>query len=121
MATAQKIRESAAEILGQLGEGQTLESAITTDLNQAYIEVYAELQGLDLVPWALADEVPDRFAASVAMLVANNRAVKYRVPPEQYARIVSEGWGLSNDGKAIKTIIRLQTPAKVAPTKMENF
>lgn len=115
MATAQQIRETAAENLGILGEGETLPSYETADLNQAYTEVYAELQALDLAAWAYTSNVPDQYAKHVAMLVAESRAAKYQVPEERYQRIRLEA------DKAIRMIRRLQARAKMGQTIIENY
>ena len=115
MATAQQIRTTAAENLGILAEGETLPSFETADLNQAYTEVYAELQALDLVPWDYTENVPNRFAKSVAMLVAESRAVKYQVPDARYQRIKLEAQ------EALKRIRELQAPVKIGATPIEYF
>ena len=121
MATTQQVRDAAAGLLGEGGEGQTVESSVTADLDQAYLEVFAILQRLDLAAWAIIDDIPNEFAEAVGMLIAGHRLTNYAVNPERYARIVAEGWGQNNDGQAIKTIKRLQVPAKVAVTRMEYF
>lgn len=121
MATTQQVRDIAAGLLGEKGEGQTVESAVSADLDQAYLEVFAILQRDDLAAWAIIDDIPNEFAEAVSMLIAGHRLTNYSVPTERYARIVSEGWGQNNDGKAIKTIRRLQAPVKVAVTRMEYF
>ena len=121
MATATQIRETAAENLGILGEGETLPSYETADLDQAYTEVFKELQTLNLTTWAESANVPDQYAASVAMLVADQRAVKYQVPDNRYIRIKTEGWGSDMNGAAINKIRRLQARAKMGQTEIENF
>ena len=115
MATTQQIRDTAAEMLGIVGEGETLPSYETADLDQAYLEVFAELQGLDLAAWSLVDDIPNRFAKPVSMLVAESRAVKYQVPQERYQRIKFESQ------EAMHRIRELQAPVKVAITRMEYF
>lgn len=122
MATAIQIRETAAENLGILAlEGETLDSAKVADLDQAYIEVYNELQGLDLTTWGATEDVPDKYAKSVAMLVAEARAVKYQVADAKYQRIKIEGSGINGDGAAMRMIRRLQAAAKMGTTEIENF
>jgi len=115
MATAQQIRQTAAENLGILGEGETMPSYETADLNQAYVEVYAELEALDLAAWDYANNVPDRFAHSVSMLVAESRAVKYQVPNDRYERIKLEAQA------AMNKIRKLQTRSKFTQTEIENY
>ena len=121
MATATQIRETAAENLGILGEGETLPSYETADLDQAYTEVYKELQGLNLTTWAETANVPDQYARSVAMLVAEARAVKYQIPDNRYQRILLEGSGPNGDGKAMSMIRKLQAVSKMGQTEIENF
>ena len=115
MATATQIRETAAENLGILGEGETLPSYEAADLDEAYIEVYNELQGLNLTTWAIATNVPDQYAKSVAMLVAEARAVKYQVPDARYQRIKLE------KQEAMSMIRKLQAISKMGQTEIENF
>ena len=115
MATAIQIRETAAENLGILGEGETLPSYETADLDQAYTEVYKELQGLDLTTWAESADVPDQYARSIAMLVAEARGVKYQIPDNRYQRIKIESI------EAIAMIRKLQARAKMGQTEIENF
>jgi hypothetical protein len=121
MATTSQIRETAAEILGILGEGETLPSYEVGDLNQAIAEVHSTLRQLNLVTWASTDNVPDEYAASFAMLVADDRKTKYQIPDNRYMRIMAEGWGQNMDGQAIKMIKRLQAKQKLGVTQIENY
>jgi hypothetical protein len=115
MATAQQIRETAAENLGILGEGEVLPSYESDDLDQAYIEVYSELEGLELTAWAQASAVPDQYARSIAMLVAEARAVKYQIPDNRYQRIKIESI------EAMSMIRKQQAINKMGQTEIENF
>ena len=115
MATPAQIRETAAENLGILGEGETLPSYEINDLNQAATEVYAELQALNLTTWAEDANVPDQYAKSFAMLVAEARAVKYQIPDSRYQRIKLEGQ------EALSRIRELQARSKMGQTEIENF
>ena len=121
MATKIQIRETAAENLGIFGEGQTLTSYQADDLDQAYAEVYAELQGLGLAPWASTGTIPDKYASSVAMLVAEARSTKYQIPDNRYMRIKIEGKGENLDGKAIKMLRKLQAVTVMGQTRIENI
>lgn len=115
MATQAQIRTTAAENLGILGEGETLPSYETGDLNQAITETYNELRRMNLVTWASTDNVPDEFARSFAMMVAESRAVKYQVPTERYQRI---------KGEAMEATMRfraLQAKQKIIQTPIEYF
>ena len=115
MATTAEIRDTAAENLGILGEGETLPSYETNDLDQAYTEVYAELQALDLATWSETAEVPDQYARHIAMLVAESRAVKYQIPDNRYQRIKFEKI------EALAKIRELQARSKMGQTEIENF
>jgi len=115
MATAQQIRETAAANLGIFGEGQVLPAFESDDLDQAYNEVYAQLQGLELTAWLQTSDVPDQFAHSVAMLVAEARAVAYKIPDAQYQRVKFEAV------EAMSVIRKQQAIAKMGQTKIERF
>jgi hypothetical protein len=115
MATTSQIRETAAEILGILGEGETLPSYEVGDLNQAITEVYSELRQMNLVTWGSADNVPDEYSRSFAMLVAQSRATKYQIPEERFKRIMFEA------DEAIGRLRRLQAKRKLGVTQIENY
>jgi len=121
MATSTQIRQTAAENLGIRGEGQTMPSYEVADFDQAITEVYGMLRQLNLVTWASTDNVPDEVASPFAMLVACERAIKYKIPDNHYMRVLSEGWGQNMDGKAIKMIRRLYAKQKLGQTQIENF
>jgi len=121
MATSAQIRQTAAENMGIHGEGETLPSYESADLDQAITEVYGMLRQLNLVTWASTDNVPDEVASPFAMLVACERAIKYQIPDNRYMRILSEGWGTDMNGKAIKMIRRLYAKQKLGQTQIENF
>jgi len=115
MATLAQVRENAAENLGILGEGETLPSYETADLDRAYAEVYAELQADELTTWSSTAAVPDQYAWSVAMLMADHRAVKYGVDPSRYQWIKIEA------GIAINRIRALMMKQKMGQTEIENY
>ena len=115
MATLAKIRENAAETLKLKGEGVSLASYHSADMTEAYTEVYAELQGLDLTSWGSTDDVPDKFSWSVSALMAARRVSTYNVPDELYQRIKLD------EVSAMARIRELQAPAKMGATEIENF
>ena len=115
MATLAQVRESAAENLGIVGEGETLPSYESADMTQAYAEVYAELQADELITWSSTANVPDQYAWSIAMLMAERRAVKYQVPPNRYQRIKFEA------AEAITKIRALMMREQMGQTEIENF
>ena len=121
MATIARIKEDAATILGILGEGETLPSYESNDMENAYDEVYAMLQQLGLSTWGIGGVIPTQYAGPVASLVADQRASNYQLPPEKYARIKGEGWGADMDGLAVKRLRALQTSTKMEVTRIENY
>ena len=116
MATPAEIAVSAAEYLGIIGEGETLPSYETEDLGDAYKELHAELQADEIASWGSnTATIPDQFAWSVAIKVAELRIVKYKVPEARAAEIV--GFGRVADEK----IRRFQARGKMGQTEIENF
>lgn len=115
MATAAEIRNKAAKKLGLFGTGQTLRSAIAANLDEAYAEVYGELELQSLTPWAFADEVPDALVSSVVALVAGSRVEEYSVPSEKYQRIMREYVGAED------RIRKLLAKPKMGVTEIEEF
>ena len=115
MATAAQIREKAAEILGILGEGETLPSYETDDLDDAYSEVYQELQAHGLTTWSQTGKIPDRLARHIAILVAANRVIDYKVPVERYQQIRGER------DVSLAEIRQQQAKNKTVRTQMDNY
>jgi hypothetical protein len=115
MATAAEIRNKAAKKLGLFGTGQTLRSEIAANLDQAYAEVYAELELQSLATWSFSGDVPDALVRSVVSLVAGSRVDEYSVPTEKYARIVRENEGAED------RIRKLLAKPKMGVTEIEEF
>ena len=105
----------AAENLGILGEGEKLPSYESDDLSRAYTEVYAELQALRLTTWAETANIPDQYSWSVAMLMAEQRMVKYKVPTNRVIELVQGG------ATAMMKIRALQARSKMGQTEIEYF
>lgn len=91
MATAAKIREKALNKLGVSSTGQTTQSAIQEDLDDAYTEVYAMLDALGLTTWDSDEEVPDEMVIPVVFLVAGARKDEYNIPNDRYQRVATDG------------------------------
>lgn len=89
MATKAEIRDKAARKLGIKAIGQTLENPVSSDLDDAYTEVYAMLRGEDLVTWHSTAEVPDNLVWPVVALVAFSRVDEYNISGERYQRITA--------------------------------
>jgi hypothetical protein len=90
MATAAQIRNRAATKLGLLGVGQTLPSYITSDLDTAYAEVYAQLDAKSLVDWDDDESIPDEYSPHLVALVARARITDYMPPPNRLGVIIAE-------------------------------
>jgi len=91
--TAAEIRNKALKKLGVFGTGQIAASEKSADLDQAYLEVYAQLSRRHLVTWDLDEEIPDEFVQAVAALVADSRKDEYRIPNDLYQRITLDARG----------------------------
>ncbi len=89
MATVAELRNKVSFKLGIGARGNTLESSISDDLDQAYAEVYARLRSEDLVSWAFTSEVPDELITPVVDLVAFSRVDEYGVSAERWQRVAN--------------------------------
>ena len=122
MQTIVEIATRAAKNLGILAlEGETLRANHKEDLTQAYNELYAELEIRGLIQWSPTADIPDEYAHSIAILVAEKRAVDYQIPNDRYARLRSEGSGQNDDGKAMINLRVLQATDKLGQTEIESF
>lgn len=90
MATLSQVRTRALRRLGVVGVGVTPTGAQDEDMKQAYSEVYAELEELNLTEWAEDEDVPTKFADTISNLVASKRLDEYGVSSERYQRIMSK-------------------------------
>ena len=86
MATAAEIRDKAGFMLGVKTLGQALENSVSSDLDDAYTEVYERLRAEDLVNWTT--DIPNDVVSPVVDLVAFARATQYGVSGERYQRII---------------------------------
>jgi len=102
MATTAKIRDMAATRLGILGEGETLPSYESNDLDQAYVEVHAQLSALNIVVWDFDASVPDEYVGPVTDLVAFARINDYGIPNDRYTRITNNAGAALGNIKELK-------------------
>lgn len=86
--TKAQIRDRAAEELGILPIGQTLQAQDDARITQAYNEVYADLKGEGLATWASTASVPDECVPHVVMLVAHSLVGAYSVSQDRMNRIL---------------------------------
>lgn len=87
MATKNEIRDRAAQELGILQIGQSLQSQDDTRVSDGYDEVYAQLRKDGLAVWASTGTTPDELTPHVAALVADNCLGSYGVSPARYERV----------------------------------
>lgn len=116
MATTAQIRTRVLRRLGVLGRGQTARAEDNAEIDQAYKEVYADLENKGLTIWGSnTADVPDRFVDPISALVAASRVEEFSVPLPKYQRIMGAASVAEN------RIRELQSVGKNAPTKIENF
>lgn len=89
MATKAQIRDRAAQDLGRLRVGQSLQSQDVARIESGYDEIYAQLKKDGLAVWASTGSVPDELTPHVAALVAENCLNTYGVSDVRYQRIVN--------------------------------
>lgn len=87
MATKAETRDRAAQDLGRLRVGQSLQDQDKVRIEAAYDEVYDQLKEEGLNTWASDGDCPDAVAPHLAALVADNCLNTYGAPPERYQRI----------------------------------
>lgn len=87
MATVAEVRDRAANDLGLLRLGQSLQSQDSTRITTAYNEVYQQLKVDGLATWTSTGAIPAEVVQHVVAMVADNCLNTYGVSPERYARI----------------------------------
>ena len=87
MATISEVRDRAANDLGLLRLGQSLQSQDSTRITSGYNEVYEQLKIDGLATWTSTGDIPLGLVPHVAALVAYNCLNTYSVSPERYKRI----------------------------------
>ena len=90
MATTTEIRDRAANDLGLLRLGQTLQSQDATRISSAYTEVYAMLKKDGLAAWTSTGDIPAEYVKYVIALVVDNCVNTYGVSDSRYQRLKIE-------------------------------
>lgn len=104
MATKAEIRQKVAKRLGLLGQGASLSAAIGADLDDAYDEVYDELESSGLTIWADTGSMPARCVDPFVDLCAARRITDYGVSNDRALRILqSERTALGRMKKHVAT------------------
>ena len=115
MATVTEVVDRAANDLGILRLGQTLQAQDSTRITEAYNEVYATLVNEGLATWASTAEVPDELVPHVVALMADNCINVYGLSKERYQRI--KGASIP----ALREIRRLTAPIYVSQDSAANY
>jgi hypothetical protein len=113
MATKAEVRDRAANDLGILRLGQSLQDQDKTRIESAYSEVYAALKKDGIATWASTGAVPDELVPHVAALVAHNCLNTYPASPERYQRIMNAA-GM-NGAIAKREIRKMVAPDYASP------
>lgn len=113
--TKAQIVDRAAAKLGLKSGTLNLSSDIENSLSAAYDEVWAMLDGINLVDWDSSESVPDEYVSPMVDLVAFERLDDYSVSTERYQRIVSRA---STSENRIRQILNRYT---YKPTKTDDF
>ncbi len=87
MATIAEVRDRAANDLGMLRLGQSLQSQDSTRITTAYNEVYQQLKTDGLATWTSTGAIPTELVPHVVAMVAENCLNTYGVSAERYQRI----------------------------------
>lgn len=72
MATEAEVRDRAANDLGMLRLGQSLQNQDKVRIETAYDEVYEQLKEEGLATWASDGSIPTKLVPHVAILIAHN-------------------------------------------------
>jgi len=97
--------DQAANELGVLRLGQSLQTADQTYLNQKYDETYAELKNEGLATWISTGSVPDELVSHVTALVCQKCSEVYSLSDNRYQRL-SARWNAAK-----REIRRITTPS----------
>jgi len=90
MATVSALVDRAANDLGLLRLGQTLQPQDSTRITSAYNEVYAQLLEDGLAAWTSTGDIPAKMVPYVTALVVDNCINTYGVSDSRYKRLKVE-------------------------------
>ena len=88
MATTAEVRDRAANLLGILPLGQSLQAQDAARISSGYNEVYERLRLDGLATWTSTGSIPNEVVPHVVALVAENCVNDYGCSTERYQRIV---------------------------------
>ncbi len=115
MATTTEMRQKAAERLYIVGRGQTVKSQDQNDLDNAYTEVYGELDVKGLTTWSSTDDIPDEFVNDIVAMMSRRRLDTYAVAEPRRSLIIQD------DLVAELNIREMQNQGRVGETEIEEF
>lgn len=91
--TRAEIANRALRRCGKLALAQTATSELTNEALQAYDELYATLEELNIVKWTSTGSVPNEFVFPVVALTAYSLCDTLGVGGERYQRIARDAAG----------------------------
>jgi hypothetical protein len=97
MATVTAVIDRAANDLGLLRLGQTLQAQDSARITSAYNEIYAQLKKEGIATWASTGTVPDEVVPFLATMMADNCLSTYALSLERYKRIKTDVQGAMRD------------------------
>ena len=111
------VRNTAAGLLGKHRLGQAINNDIKDRLDQAYLEVYADLKNMRLTIWSSAANtpIPDAASPHVSVLMAFNAMSDIGCSDVRAARIISKR------SVAYTKIKDFATPDYESLSEPENF
>lgn len=115
MPSASEIRDRAAQELGILRLGQSLQSQDAARIDQGYAEVYEELKSDGLATWAFSGSVPNQMSQYVVFLISENCLGAYGVSDKRYVRI------MNGAEKARREILKHAAPDHVSQDEVSNY
>jgi len=111
--TKAECRNRALRKLGKLAIGQTAESQLADDMDDAYDQTYARLAEMGLVTWSSTDSVPDEFVEDIVSIMAFERSEG--VPDSRYMRLRDDA------SRALVSISAYISGSYDCPRDVENF
>lgn len=114
-----EVRNRALRSLGVIGWGETPDSVIQADMDQAYTEVYKRLEDANLTTWAEDADVPDNIVPNVVLLCALARMNDHRVNPNRKQELTALA-GLNGEKAFANIRAVIRTPYQ-STTEVEYY
>lgn len=115
MATTTEMRQKAAERLYIIGRGQTVKSQDSNDLDDAYAEVYAQLDVKGLTTWSSTDDIPEEYVNDIVAMMCRRRLDTYAIPEPRRSEIKQD------DLLAELNIREMQNKGRVGETIIQEY